>query len=265
MASLKSVLQEILSGNVPVEEQERMLLDVQESIKKTLEQKKAKEERINSHVDTVLKALQAVEQRVNDKLIEISQLPAKVGAQGPAGRDGKDGNPGKDGRDGKAGRDGKDGQDGADGQDGVSVVDAKIDFDNSLTIYLSNGAVIDAGSLNFNLSGIEGVAVIKQAAEGGGGGGGSSDITVVSVALGSGTIADSAQTVLVNASSDCTLTLPSAASNNGKMIYFKNLTTNQVTLVGSGGELIDGDASLIIQFQYSSLRLISDGTAWYIF
>lgn len=86
------------------------------------------------------------------------------GPQGPAGKDGKDGRNGVDGKDGRPGVDGKQGPagaDGKDGADGVSVVDAKVDFDNSLVIKLSNGAEIDAGQLNVGQAGSS-VSVIQQ-------------------------------------------------------------------------------------------------------
>jgi hypothetical protein len=267
MASLKSVLNEILNGNLTPEQQEAMLRDVQESIKQTIANKKNKEEKINRNVDLVMDALSALEKRVNDKLVEISQLPAKVGAPGKDGKDGKNGKDGKDGMSGPAGRDGKDGVDGKDGADGVSVVDARIDFDNSLVITLSDGTQIDAGQLNIYPTGVEGVAILKQtmdAPTGGGGGGGSSDQTVVTVVLGAGSIPSTSQTVLISANSDITLTMPSPASNTGKMIYFKNLTDFDVTFTTPSG-LIDDDTTLIVQFKNSSFRLISDGSNWYIF
>lgn len=95
------------------------------------------------------------------------------GAQGPAGKDGKDGRNGVDGKDGWPGSNGKDGlpglqgkqgpagADGKDGADGVSVVDAKVDFDNSLVIKLSDGTEIDAGQLNVGQAGSS-VSVIQQ-------------------------------------------------------------------------------------------------------
>lgn len=94
--------------------------------------------------------------------------------QGPAGRDGKDGINGYNGKDG---RDGIDGKDGLDGKDGVSVVNAKIDFDNSLVLTLSNGNEIDCGVLSPALSDTI-VATLKQTSEGGGGSGGGASVTV---------------------------------------------------------------------------------------
>ena len=98
----------------------------------------------------------------------------------------------------------------------------------------------------------------------GGGGGGGSDQTIVTTVSTSGTISASAQTVLINPSTDISLTLPSPSSNNGKMIYFKNMANYNITFVSPSGT-IDGDTNLVMQFANSSLRLISNGTNWNIF
>lgn len=68
----------------------------------------------------------------------------KDGLQGPKGEKGDTGLPGRAGLNGK---DGKDGKDGTDGLDGNGVVDARIDFDGSLIITLSNGSEINAGEV----------------------------------------------------------------------------------------------------------------------
>jgi hypothetical protein len=68
-----------------------------------------------------------------------------IGAPGKNGKDGKDGSKGLDGLNGK---DGIDGIDGKDGVDGISVVDARVDFDGSLVLTLSNGTEIDAGKVS---------------------------------------------------------------------------------------------------------------------
>lgn len=70
------------------------------------------------------------------------------GETGSAGRDGKDGINGKDGVNGLNGANGKDGSDGKDGKDGISVVDARVDFDGSLVLTLSDGNEIDAGKVS---------------------------------------------------------------------------------------------------------------------
>lgn len=91
-----------------------------------------------------------------------------------------------------------------------------------------------------------------------------SDQTTVTTVSTSGTISDSAQTVFINPSENISLTLPSPLSNNGKMIYFKNMANYDITF-GSPSGTIDGNTNLVMQFANSSLRLISDGTNWNIF
>jgi hypothetical protein len=91
---------------------------------------------------------------VDKKLLELAEVvmstkklegpKGEQGLQGPKGEQGDRGLQGDKGLDGKDGVDGKDGKDGA---DGVSVVDAKIDFDGTLVITLSNGKEITAGDV----------------------------------------------------------------------------------------------------------------------
>jgi hypothetical protein len=76
---------------------------------------------------------------------QVNSISKMAGPQGPVGPKGADGAPGRDGVSGLNGKDGKDGRDGKDGKDGISVVDAKVDFDGSLVLTLSDGNVIDAG------------------------------------------------------------------------------------------------------------------------
>lgn len=96
-----------------------------------------------------------------------ASIEKQVGPQGPKGDKGDKGDAGKDGKDGLAGRDGKDGKDGldgADGKDGVSVVDASVELDNSITFRLSNGTLIDAGQLNL-LPSVNNPILLKQTSE----------------------------------------------------------------------------------------------------
>lgn len=84
------------------------------------------------------------------KADEIQKLEGPSGPKGDKGDQGPKGEQGDRGLDGKDGKDGVDGKDGADGQEGkqgISVVDAKIDFDGSLVLYLSNGNEINAGEV----------------------------------------------------------------------------------------------------------------------
>lgn len=85
------------------------------------------------------------------KLVDKVETVNKIkGEQGDRGLQGDKGDAGKNGKDGKDGRDGKDGSTGKNGQngtDGVSVVNAKIDFDDTLVLTLSNKKEINVGDV----------------------------------------------------------------------------------------------------------------------
>lgn len=107
-----------------------------------IQQKKQQQESMVQTVDLIVSALKTVEEKLQTQLTEVRQQIPLKGNDGEKGRDGRDG---KDGYAGKDGKDGVDGKDGKDGSDGVSVSDAKVDFDGSLVITLSDGREIDAG------------------------------------------------------------------------------------------------------------------------
>ena len=85
--------------------------------------------------------------KLTDKVDTVKKLKGEQGDRGPKGDKGDKGDNGKDGKDGSNGIDGKNGKDGKDGEDGVSVIDAKIDFDDSLVFTLSNGKDINVGEV----------------------------------------------------------------------------------------------------------------------
>ena len=89
----------------------------------------------------------SIQEEISSLRQEVSTVQTIVGPAGESGRNGKDGRDGKDGSDGRNGVDGTDGKDGVDGKDGISVVDAKVDFDGSLVMTLSDGNEIDAGKV----------------------------------------------------------------------------------------------------------------------
>ena len=74
-------------------------------------------------------------------------LDGSQGPQGEAGKAGKDGAKGDKGDKGDAGAKGDKGEQGNVGKQGISVVDARIDLDNSLVITLSDGREIDCGTI----------------------------------------------------------------------------------------------------------------------
>ena len=117
--------------------------------------KKKAEQTTNSlaeHTKLVIRAIKKIEEDLVSKFDALNgKISSKVASL-------KDGDPGKDGRDGKDGRPGRDGvgtpgpagnpgMDGRDGVDGTSVTNARIDFDGSLLITLSDGREINAGEV----------------------------------------------------------------------------------------------------------------------
>lgn len=113
-------------------------------------------ERISQNVGLVVDALKKIEADIRARYDDLgNKIESRVnsiqdgrdGSDGRDGKDGKDGRPGRDGAIGPMGPAGRDGIDGVDGEDGVSVTDAKIDFDGSLVITLSNGREINVGEV----------------------------------------------------------------------------------------------------------------------
>jgi hypothetical protein len=66
-------------------------------------------------------------------------------------------------------------------------------------------------------------------------------------------------------SGNSTVTLPSAATSTGQMYYIKNVGTGNVVVTTINNETIDGDSSLIINSQWSTAGVLSNGTNWFIF
>jgi hypothetical protein len=104
----------------------------------------------DTKVETLGVVLDQTFSQIEDKVSNITKLQGPQGVKGDKGDKGATGPQGIAGKDGKEGKDGKAGaagKDGVDGDDGVSVVDAKIDFDSSLVLTLSNGNEIDCGQI----------------------------------------------------------------------------------------------------------------------
>ena len=145
-----SIVKNLQVDNMSHDEQMALLDSIQQSIKNS---KVKQKERANSNVLLVVQALKKIK---NDLETRFSQLNATIDSKAYSlkdGKDGKDGKNGKDGLEGKQGvqgsngQDGRDGRDGLDGTDGISVVDAKIDFDGSLIITLSDGNILNVGEV----------------------------------------------------------------------------------------------------------------------
>jgi hypothetical protein len=130
---------------------------VLESIQQSIAQsKEIQKQKIAANVDLVVQALKKIESDIRSRFDDVGNAIEKRvstikdgrdGSNGKDGRDGKDGRNGKDGAKGDRGERGQDGRDGVDGVDGVSVSNARIDFDGSLIITLSNGIELNVGEV----------------------------------------------------------------------------------------------------------------------
>lgn len=150
---VESLVKQLVLQNMSPEQQAAVL----ESVKSTLQEARANQKRrVSENVGMVVDALSKIEadiraryddlgQKITDRVNSIRD--GRDGIDGRDGKDGKDGRPGRDGVQGPMGPAGRDGRDGVDGVDGVSVTDAKIDFDGSLVISLSNGREINVGEV----------------------------------------------------------------------------------------------------------------------
>ena len=105
----------------------------------------------DASIEAKVEAISAVLDKKLDSLVNtvtnVSQQVGPKGDKGDRGLSGKDGKDGVSGRDGRNGSDGKDGIDGSDGEDGVGVTNARVEFDGSLVLTLSDGNEIDAGTV----------------------------------------------------------------------------------------------------------------------
>ena len=63
-----------------------------------------------------------------------------------------------------------------------------------------------------------------------------------------------------------TVTLPAAASNTGRTYYLKNIDAegDDITIDGNSSETIDGSATYILTAYLQNIKIICDGSNWYI-
>jgi hypothetical protein len=150
---VESLAKQLILQNMTPEQQSAVLESVRASL---LEARSNQKRRVSENVGMVVDALKKIEADIRAKYDDLGQkITDRVnsvrdgvdGIDGRDGKDGKDGRPGRDGATGPMGPAGKDGVNGLDGEDGVSVTDAKIDFDGSLVITLSNGREINVGEV----------------------------------------------------------------------------------------------------------------------
>lgn len=133
------------------DEQMTAVVELQKAAMKHLDEQK--QASIGKSAELVIQGLKKIKSDFEAKFdslnydIQTKVASLKDGEQGLQGPKGDQGERGLDGANGRDGRDGKDGKDGVDGVDGVGVRDAKIDFDGSLVISLTDGREINCGEV----------------------------------------------------------------------------------------------------------------------
>jgi len=136
---------------ISAEQQMEIITALQQSAAEKIA--KAKSESIGKGAELVIQGLKKIKSDMEQKFAQLNgEIQSKVasvqdGQDGKNGKDGRDGKQGPAGATGPAGRDGVPGRDGVDGADGISVQDAKIDFDGSLVITLSDGRELNVGEV----------------------------------------------------------------------------------------------------------------------
>ena len=94
----------------------------------------------------------------------------------------------------------------------------------------------------------------------------------IETVTGDTTLDNTHSTLLVNASGNVTVTLPTAASayngtdGIGRIYEIKKIDAdaNTVTIDGNGSETIDGGTTAVLIAQYESITIQSDGSNWHI-
>ncbi|MDC1188890.1 hypothetical protein N8089_03765 [Flavobacteriales bacterium] len=71
---------------------------------------------------------------------------------------------------------------------------------------------------------------------------------------------------VVLCNSELTLTLPSAASNTGRIYYIKNNNSagHNITIDGVSSETIEGSTTYLLEEYNQTITIISDGTNWLV-
>lgn len=140
-------------GIADMSEEEKLALV--KDIQANLPALKAEQMKLESKTQAqmVIAAVKKIQENVENRFNELSGFienktasitSGKDGIQGPKGEQGDRGLDGAPGIQGPQGVAGKDGQD---GEQGVGVADARVDFDGSLVITLTDGTEINAGEV----------------------------------------------------------------------------------------------------------------------
>lgn len=70
--------------------------------------------------------------------------------------------------------------------------------------------------------------------------------------------------LISNGSTAVTINLPTASGITGMIYQIKRLGSANVTIDGNSSETIDGQTTIILYTQYSSVTLVSNGSNWTI-
>jgi hypothetical protein len=88
---------------------------------------------------------------------------------------------------------------------------------------------------------------------------------IQTVTIASDTLVDTDHTTLCDCTSNAiTINLPTAVAGLRYEIKKIDATSNAVTIDGFGSETIDGGLTAVINTQYESVTIVSDGTNWFI-
>ena len=89
-----------------------------------------------------------------------------------------------------------------------------------------------------------------------------SAITIIKTVANDGTEGGTGGTVLGS------VTLPAASSNSGRIIMVKdsggNSHSNNITISRNGSDVIDGEASIVLESPYAAVTLVCNGSNWFI-
>ena len=78
-------------------------------------------------------------------------------------------------------------------------------------------------------------------------------------------ITNNEQVYLLSPTNAVAVTLPAPTTYTGTRIHLKMLTAQSLSISVSGGSTIDGQSSISVTAQYTSLGFVSDGSNWHIF
>lgn len=184
--------------------------------------------------------------RLSEVVLNTKKLQGPQGEQGLQGPKGEQGDRGFDGANGKDGSNGKDGKDGEAGKQGVGVQDAKIDFDGSLVITLTDGTEINAGDV-VPMDAAEKIRVI-------GNGGGTSQYVLDAIEAINAVI-DTYGTI---ATQDADAVAITGGSINGTTIGGTTPASGTFTTLTAQNERLNGTGSNLLSWSSDWTQSVSD-------